>query len=75
MCGKWMQFIQLYYVTYKNVKFYCFKLRLIEVCREFDDASFEKKIKVISFVCAEIYAKYAMLQTLRDTRYLKKDGK
>ncbi len=30
-------------MTYKNVEFYFFKLRQIEVCREFDDASFEKK--------------------------------
>src|ERR1700722_10228719 len=34
--------MQPHYVTYKNVHFYCFKLLLIEVCKEFDGASFKK---------------------------------
>jgi hypothetical protein len=40
----------------KNVQFHCFKLRSIEVCRELDGASFERKIKVPSFIGAEKYA-------------------
>ncbi len=48
MCGTKGQFTQSHYVTYKNVEFYCSKLREIEVCREFDGASFEKKINVLS---------------------------
>ncbi len=48
MCGTNGQFTQSHYVIYKNVEFYCSKLREIEIRREFDGASFEKKINVLS---------------------------
>ncbi len=37
--------------------------------RAFHDTSFEKKNKILSFVCPEIFAKQTMLQTFWDTWY------
>ena len=70
MCGTKGQFTQSHYVTYKNVEFYCSKSREIEVCREFDGASFKKKINVLSCSWTEIHAKQKMLQNFCITRYI-----
>jgi hypothetical protein len=69
MCGTNGQFTQSQYVTYNNVEFYYSKLREIEVCREFDGASFEKKINLLSRSWTRDTFKTNMSQNFWYTRY------